>query len=250
MSKKVEKRVCSVEGCNGKVNAKGMCDKHYRQVKKHGKIMPDRTVYKEGTKCIVEGCDCTKILAKGMCNKHYKQMYRHGKIINTKSGYEENEIIHHDDYAEVILKTQNGEYNGSILIDLDDVDLIKQYHWCSTSSYVITKYNGETIHMHRLIMGLEDKSLMVDHINRDTNDNRKSNLRIATPQQNAMNKSIQPNNTSGVPGVSFRKDRGKWRAFITVNKKQISLGMFEDKEDAIRARKEAEKKYFGEFAPK
>lgn len=225
-----------------------MYDKHYRQVRKHGKIM--RIVYKEDNKCIVEGCGYTKISAKGMCTKHYKQLYRHRKIINTKSGYEENEIIYHDDYAEVILKIQNGEYNGSALIDLEDAELIKQYHWCSTSNYVITKYNGETIHMHRLIMRLEDKSLMVDHINRDTNDNRKSNLRIATPQQNAMNKSIQPNNTSGIPGISWRADRNKWRVYITVNKKQITLGMFEDKEDAINARKEAEKKYFGKFTPK
>ena len=94
-----------------------------------------------------------------------------------------------------------------------------------------------------------DNDNVIDHINRDRLDNRKNNLRIATHQQNTINRSVQSNNISNIPGVSWRKDRNKWRAYIAVNKKQISLGMFKTKEEAIKARKEGEIKYFGEFAP-
>ena len=103
--------------------------------------------------------------------------------------------------------------------------------------------------MHRFVMDYYDKDMVVDHINRNKLDNRKANLRTSTRRENTINKSVQSNNTSNIPGVSWRKDRNKWRAYITVNGKQISLGMFKDKEEAVKARKEGEREYFGEFAP-
>jgi hypothetical protein len=197
--------------------------------------------------CKVEGCTNDKILAKGLCNKHYKQMYRHGKIIKTI--YEPNDIVCYETYAEIILRDKHGEECARSLIDLEDVDLVSQYKWCLTSGdHVLCRKSN--IFLHRLLLNIIDETIDVDHINRNPLDNRKENLRLATPQQNCMNKSIQTNNTSGVPGVSWRKDRNKWRAFITFNGKQISLGLYVNKEDAINARKEAEIKYFGEFAPK
>ena len=63
-----------------------------------------------------------------------------------------------------------------------------------------------------------------------------------------MNKGLQKNNNSGVTGVSWHKRDNIWEARITLNKKQIYLGRFENFEDAIKARKEAEEKYFGEYA--
>lgn len=271
MGKKVEKRVCSVEGCNGKVHGKGLCLKHYNQERRRDSKkcsidgcdnkarrggMCDKHYMQfsepkdeKPTVCIVEGCDCAKILAKGMCTKHYKQMYRHGKIIKTI--YEPNEVIYHDDYAEIILRNKQGEDIASTMVDLEDVDLVMQYHWCLSTGHVLSRQTTQSdIWMHRLILGVDDSGVVVDHINRDGLDNRRSNLRVVTPQQNSINRSIQGNNTSGTPGVNFRKDRNKWRAFITVDGKQISLGMYENKDDAIKARKAAEEKYFGEFAPK
>lgn len=79
-------------------------------------------------------------------------------------------------------------------------------------------------------------------------DNRKSNLRIATRSQNQMNKGKQKNNKSGVVGVGWHKTSGKWAAYIAVDNKQIHLGLFDNFEDAVKARKEAEDKYFGEFS--
>lgn len=64
------------------------------------------------------------------------------------------------------------------------------------------------------------------------------------------NRSIGKNNTSGVVGVVYDTQSRKWLAYINADKKNIRLGLFDNIEDAISIRKESEKKYFGEFAPK
>ena len=83
-----------------------------------------------------------------------------------------------------------------------------------------------------------------DHINSNGLDNRKSNLRITTRTGNLlnMNDPIPKNNKSGFRGVSWHKKSNKWRAFISVNRKQISLGLFNLKKDAVNSRKTAERK--------
>ena len=86
---------------------------------------------------------------------------------------------------------------------------------------------------------------VIDHINHNTLDNRKQNLRIVTRVQNQMNMSKRKDNTSGFTGVHFNKRSDKWMATIQVNYKSINLGTFKNKEDAIEARKKAEEKYFG-----
>ena len=90
----------------------------------------------------------------------------------------------------------------------------------------------------------------VDHIHgeKSRNDNRKSNLRIATSSQNNMNKRLQSNNTSGVTGVDWQKKHSTWRARITINHHTINLGDFINFDDAVKVRKEAEEKYFGEYS--
>jgi hypothetical protein len=88
-----------------------------------------------------------------------------------------------------------------------------------------------------------------DHIDRNPLNNRKNNLRKATQSENMRNRSIFSNNKSGVTGVYFCKHHQKWVAQITVDKKQIRLGTFSDKDKAIITRLTAEAKYFGEWAP-
>jgi HNH endonuclease len=81
----------------------------------------------------------------------------------------------------------------------------------------------------------------LDHINRNRSDNRISNLRPATPALNALNRQLQVNNHSGVPGV-FRDGRlrlNPWHAYITVNSRTVALGWFETKEQAAAARNAA-----------
>jgi hypothetical protein len=86
---------------------------------------------------------------------------------------------------------------------------------------------------------------VVDHNNRNRLDCRKSNLRIVSYQQNGFNKGKQSNNTSGYPGVSWNKRQEAWEAYISFNRKKISLGKYLDKEDAIKARRNGEVKYYG-----
>jgi hypothetical protein len=93
--------------------------------------------------------------------------------------------------------------------------------------------------------------LKIDHKDGNDINNRIDNLRIGTQGQNCMNTKSYSNNKSGHRGV-FWYDYGnyfaKWQANIRVNKKLIILGWFDNFEDAVAARLEAEDKYFGEFA--
>ena len=138
--------------------------------------------------------------------------------------------------------------NGSVvLVDTEDVPKISMYQWSIARGYAVATINNKTTSMHRLIMDAKD-GFVVDHINHNELDNRKSNLRVCTQSNNAMNRKKASNNTSGYIGVVFKKDCGKWEAFIRVDKKRKYLGLFETPELAHEARKEAEEKYFGEFA--
>ena len=199
-------------------------------------------------KCSVEGCNC-KHHAKGYCKKHYSQYKRHGKILeNTK--YDPNEIIEYEDHAEIILYNKNYEEVGRALIDLEDIDKVKNLRWClNGNGYVLHGTNKNKAFLHRLLIDCPD-DMMVDHINRNPLDNRKSNLRIVNNQQNSMNKGAQRRNTSGHKGVSWDKSKNKWYAYITVNYKLINLGRFSILEDAVEARKQAEIKYFGKYRSK
>jgi hypothetical protein len=88
----------------------------------------------------------------------------------------------------------------------------------------------------------------VDHINRDTLNNQLSNLRLATDSQQAQNRRLRSDNTSGYRGVGWNKGARKWRARITVDGKVIFIGDFADKEEAARAYDAAAIEHFGEFA--
>jgi len=191
-------------------------------------------------KCSVDWCESTSVL-NGLCGKHYQQVRKHGKAIKTL--YDKNKIIQHETYAEIEIYDKKGRLRGLTKIDLDVVDRVKDIKWGWHSGYV---KNSKVGSLHNFIM---DTTSKVDHINRDKFDNRKENLRLCTFQENNRNKSRHKNNTSGVTGVSWRKDSGNWKAIIFINYKNISLGSYDKKEEAIRARLTAEKEYFGDFAP-
>lgn len=163
--------------------------------------------------------------------------------------YKTNEIIKFNDYAELIIYSAKGKIKMKSKIDLEDVPYVEKYSWCERSKgYVGRVENGKTITLHRVLANAK-KGECVDHINRDKTDNRKNNLRLCTQQKNLRNSSIKSNNSSGVTGVGFDKKYNFWRARICIGYKNIHLGYFDKKEDAIKARLRAEKKYYGEFAP-
>ena len=99
---------------------------------------------------------------------------------------------------------------------------------------------------HRVIWAIvhgEWPSDQIDHINHNRTDNRIGNLREATNLDNSRNQGLSRKNTSGVCGVVFDKDHGKWRAQIRFDHKNKYLGLFDQKGDAIDARRAAEKTY-------
>jgi hypothetical protein len=83
----------------------------------------------------------------------------------------------------------------------------------------------------------------VDHINGNRIDNRWKNLREATRRENMMNVGVRSNNTTGVTGVSRRKDTGKYQAYVDVEGVRIRLGCYDSLEEAAKARKNASLKY-------
>ena len=193
--------------------------------------------------CKVEGCN-RKHVAKGYCDKHYRQVKKYGEVHRTR--FTPNEIIEYEDYAEVVLYNKQCEEVARALIDLEDVERVKNYKWglISSTGYVSNSTNVSLLH--RFIMNCPD-DMVVDHINHNKLDNRKENLRICTQQQNNMNKKMKSNNTSGVVGVSWDKTHSKWIAHIGLNGKLINLGYYSTKKEAIKARQEAEIEHFGEY---
>lgn len=106
--------------------------------------------------------------------------------------------------------------NEEFYFDYEDFDKIKRYTWCITpDGYVTTNDKRKTKLMHRLIMDAK-KNQVVDHIYHNRNDNRKSQLRICTTQENQRNRKISKNNTSGATGVYAVKN-GRWIATIRHN---------------------------------
>lgn len=154
----------------------------------------------------------------------------------------------------------SGEYGigymdngGEFYFDLEDYDLIKNYKWhIDKAGYIVACIkDGDkqtTIKMHRLVMGVSDPKIQIDHIKHRVNDNRKSKLRVATQTENSMNKRLLDNNTSGKTGVYFNKRDKKWIAQIACQNKLRVLGRFENYDDAVSARIDAENKLFGEFS--
>jgi len=114
----------------------------------------------------------------------------------------------------------------------------------SSTGYLIVRYNKRLYQLHRLAFLYVDGVMpkMVDHSDHDRTNNRWENILKSSHQENGKNQSLCKNNTSGVMGVGETKS-GKHSATIYIKNKRISLGVFTKKEDAISARKHAEKIY-------
>jgi hypothetical protein len=134
-----------------------------------------------------------------------------------------------------------------ILVDSESFHDIMKYPWTiSKKGYITGTISDRNVCLSHFVMN-RSCELHVDHINNNPLDNRKCNLRLVTPKQNAMNTSSRIGSTSEYIGVHFRKDNNKWRALIRVDGKNKSLGNFENEIDAAKARDIATKKYFKEY---
>jgi hypothetical protein len=128
--------------------------------------------------------------------------------------------------------------NTFALVDDENFEYINQWKWrCnnSGSGYAVRRIGNRTIHMHRVINQTPD-GYWTDHINRNTLDNRGSNLRTVTPSLNILNSITRKDSKSGYRGVTWLGWKKEWRARITINKKQIFLGYFQNKDEAYCAR--------------
>jgi len=146
------------------------------------------------------------------------------------------------------------------LVDADAASWLSRMKWHATSGRRcgVTAARNEKVGdrrvkslMHRVIMLAEGHNLTgkyVDHINGDTLDNRRVNLRVATPQESSFNRGSW-GSTSRHVGVHFDAERGRWRASIQVSGRKMQLGSYGSELEAVAARVAAEREHFGEFAP-
>lgn len=152
----------------------------------------------------------------------------------------------------------NGRGKFCIVDDEDYPTLVKKrwwYHFGNTTKdngYAFSKVDGnpyKNITMHRFIVQ-PPIGFIVDHVNGNHLDNRRSNLRICNFRQNQQNKKISKSNKSGYKGVVFEKRSNKnpWVAYIRIDNKGINLGCFATRELAALAYNNAAIKYFGDFA--
>jgi hypothetical protein len=139
------------------------------------------------------------------------------------------------------------------IIDLADVPLVEGYKWRahldkrSDGSVRRVYAYSQNIQMHRLINNTPE-GLHTDHIDGNGLNNRRINLRTATCSENSYNQGIRINNTSGIKGVHWDKEKSKWRVRIRVgNGKRIQLGRYSSIEEATEVYNKAVVKYHGDF---
>lgn len=136
------------------------------------------------------------------------------------------------------------------LIDDEDYELVSRHKWSyDGNGYAITSvYPGKkTLRMHRLILGAPN-GVMVDHINHNGLDNRKSNIRLCTSKQNSKNRRAWKNSKSRYKGVYWVADCKKWKCEITIKGRRKYLGIFKTEEEAAKAFNDKAKELHGEFA--
>ncbi len=145
------------------------------------------------------------------------------------------------DFRQIILS------GGQVaIIDTADYEYLSKWKWnLINSGYAKRTKNNRSLLMHRVILGIIDTNIICDHLNGDKLDNRRCNLRVATPTQNSINRKGK---SGRLLSKGIRKFRNRYFARIIINRKEIALGGYATEGDAIKAYNEAAKKYHGKFA--
>lgn len=254
-------------------NVELLCDECNTN-KKDVSICSLNTTYKDGkyicsecTKKLLNDRKCsicgsthkvTNYLNQGvlLCQRHQRQLREKGNIKRTIN--DSNEVRLFNDYLEFDTYDIKANVNGTFTADLDMKDFIKNHklykHKDGYACYKFKDENGKLKNMrfHRYVMGVhleKENQSIIDHIDRNKSNNRRKNLRIATPKDNIVNRGMLTTNTSGHKGISWDKRKDKWEAYIHKNNRKISLGMYSDFDKAVQVREVAEIIYFGKNNP-
>ena len=174
-----------------------------------------------------------KIIRRGygktLCSKHYNQIYRNGKITDSSSEtiQDKNKVINKGLYSEIIIHNFNKTIYYHVLVDTKNIEKLLKYKWCimtfRNNNYVGTKIKNKTVYMTQIIMNHFGSEYYIDHINRNTLDNRECNLRIVKPVTNGQNiEHVKPKQLKN----------GKWNASVIRFSKQYNIGTFKTKEEA------------------
>lgn len=180
---------------------------------------------------------------KYYCSKCASQISRYGDVFETAP-----EFKLEDNWVEVICTGENRQ-RSNFLISYQSLPFVFSIR--DKLNFGISGDYKKGLHrlIYKNFYGEIDDGLVIDHINGNIEDDRLSNLRVANKSENAFNCKLSKNNTSSVTGVSFRKDKNRWRAYINLYREQINLGHYVNFEDAVKARLIGEKIYCKEFAP-
>jgi len=186
----------------------------------------------------------------GMCCKHYQQVRRFGKTLdsNPRTVWDPNEIRVLENYAEIDTYTNTGEVLNTFKIDLEDIPKLGNCKWRSVfkgkqkTPYLVT---GHTIYFHRFILGNPNQE--VDHINRDSTDNRKQNLRISYRTQQLANTCLRSDNLQGIKGVYYVTKKKGYRAEIQCFGKHIYSPVYKSKAEAAYMRYLLEQFFYKEI---
>lgn len=142
------------------------------------------------------------------------------------------------------------------IVDDTDAAAVQQYKWHASKTsdghyyargYVQQGDKWVKVYMHRFLTGVS-RGAVVDHINGDTLDNRRDNIRVCTQAENMRNQRARVARPGSRKGVSFDRARNKFQAYINVNGKRISLGRFATEDEAVAAHNAAALVHHGEFA--
>lgn len=182
----------------------------------------------------------------GMCCKHYTQFRKYGKCLdsNPRTVWDSNEIRILDGYAEIDTYTATGDVLNTFKLDIEDIPLLGNCKWRTVfkgkkkSPYLVTGHAGKQgnnqVYFHRLVLGNPNQE--IDHINIDSTDNRKSNLRLSNRIQQLSNTRLRIDNVQGIKGVYFLKRDNKYRAEIQCGNRHIYSPYYKTKVEAAYMR--------------
>lgn len=192
-----------------------------------------------------------KLAGMCLCKKHLEQFKKFGefKDSNHRSVFDSNEIRIFNDYAEIDTYDSYGNVVSTFILDKDDVDKLGVHKWRTVfkneKPYLFTgNQKKERIYFHRLVCVTEEQ---VDHIDGNTLNNRKNNLRSVSIQQNMKNLQKKCSNTSGIRGISFDKKKNSWKTDFTYEKTRYYVKNWPTIEQATYQRYLLEKYFLKEY---